>query len=110
MFCSEFIYLCVCLLSVPLLTLYYLHSYNLQAKVTDTAQVKALPRCKKEIMQEKPAVLAKLLERDGCISIPKVLSHDTCDKLLAYVNTENERLQTLIKSKDSKEGGELSVM
>ncbi len=67
-----------------------------EAKVTDS-KLKPLPRCKQDIMNAKPAVLGRLLERDGCISIPNVLSHKTCDSLLSYINSENERLKELIK-------------
>ena len=72
-----------------------------EAKVTDGGKVASLPRVKKEIMKEKPAVLARLLERDGCISIPKVMAHESCDALLAFINSENDKLRTMIKEKGS---------
>lgn len=56
-----------------------------------TGGIKPLVRCPANIMNEKPKVLGKLLQRDGAISIPSMLSWDTCDKLLEYINEENEK-------------------
>lgn len=51
--------------------------------------VKSLLRCSREKMMDKPIALAGLLEREGCVSIPGVLSMPICDALLDYVNAEN---------------------
>ena len=60
-----------------------------EAKVTDSS--KQLGRASKEIVQEKATTLGRLLEREGCVSVSSVVSESTCDKLLAFINTENER-------------------
>mmetsp|Transcript_9725 Transcript_9725/g.16064 ORF Transcript_9725/g.16064 Transcript_9725/m.16064 type:complete len:196 (+) Transcript_9725:187-774(+) len=56
-----------------------------------TGGVQPLTRCPKKIVHAKPETVNKLLEREGCLSIPAILSADTADLLLDYVNIENER-------------------
>lgn len=72
-------------------------------------QVKQMLRCSREKMLEKSSALGGLLEREGCISIPNVLSSSTCDELLAYVNKENEEAKRDVTagtvSFDSRFGG-----
>ena len=68
-----------------------------EAKVTDSS--KQLGRASKEIVQEKATTLGRLLEREGCVSVSSVVSESTCDKLLAFINTENERLTALVNTK-----------
>ena len=68
-----------------------------EEKVTDSS--KQLGRASKEIVQEKASTLGRLLEREGCISVPGVVSEATCDNLLAFINSENERLTTLVNTK-----------
>lgn len=53
-------------------------------------QIKQVLKCSREKMIEKSSALGGLLEREGCVSIPNILSSSTCDELLAYVNKENE--------------------
>ena len=62
--------------------------------------VKALLRCSREKMMEKPSLLGGLLEREGAISIPNVLSTATCDKVLAYINAENIRAKDEVTKGD----------
>lgn len=65
-----------------------------EAELTDDS--KGLPRCNRELMEEKPAILAKLLVREGCLGVPGVLSHETCDRLRSYITDENARLRNLV--------------
>lgn len=53
-----------------------------------TGGVKVLTRCSIPTMESKPSAVAKLLVRDGCLSIPSVLSSSTIDSLLPYISTE----------------------
>jgi len=59
----------------------------------ETGGVKALLRCKLDIMKDKPAVLGRLLEREGCVSLVKVISDDTADELRAFINDESDRVK-----------------
>eukprot|EP01041_Mallomonas_annulata_P010739 gene10739-22436_t len=61
-----------------------------------TGGVKPVIRCPLKLLNEKPAVLGKLLEREGCIGVPNVLSSETVDELLAYVNNENEQAKQAV--------------
>jgi ectoine hydroxylase-related dioxygenase (phytanoyl-CoA dioxygenase family) len=56
-----------------------------------TGGVQALTRCPLSVMNNKAATVGKLLERDGAVSIPGVLSSQTADELLAYINRESDR-------------------
>jgi len=58
-----------------------------------TGGIKALLRCKLETMKDKPAVLARLLEREGCVSLVKVISDETADELRAFINEESDRVK-----------------
>ena len=62
--------------------------------------VKPLLRCSQEKMVEKPALLGGLLEREGAISIPNVLSAATCDTVLEYINAENIRAKEEVSRGD----------
>ena len=56
-----------------------------------TGGIKPLVRCPLVTVNNKPTVVGKLLERDGCISIPNVLSHETADLLSQFINDELDR-------------------
>ena len=51
-----------------------------------TGGIKPLTRCPLTLVKSKAATVGKLLERDGCLSVPSVLSTDSCDELLKYIN------------------------
>lgn len=55
-----------------------------------TGGVKPLTKCSVKVMQSKPAALAKLLQRDGAVSVTNVLSEGSADALLGFINTDNE--------------------
>ena len=52
--------------------------------------VKPLLRCGRDKIEAKAAIVGSLLEREGCLSIPNILSDSTCNDLLAFINNENE--------------------
>ena len=58
-----------------------------------TGGIKPLLRCKLETMKEKPAVLGRLLEREGCVSLVKVISDETVDELRTFINEESDRIK-----------------
>ena len=64
--------------------------------------IKPLLRCKLDTMREKPAVLGRLLEREGCLSLVKVISDETVNELRTYINEESDRI------KEEVEAGALS--
>ena len=68
-----------------------------EGRVTDSS--KQLGRASKQVVQEKASTLGRLLEREGCVSVSGVVSEATCDKLLSFINGENERLTALINTK-----------
>lgn len=55
-----------------------------------TGGVQPIVKCPQRIMNEKPSVLAKLLEREGCVSIANVISQDVSTRLLEYIKINNE--------------------
>ena len=64
-----------------------------------TDSTKQLGRASLDIAKERSATLARLLEREGCVSVPSVVSHETCDALSVYINAENERLTAIVNEK-----------
>lgn len=74
-----------------------------------TGGVKSVTRCPINVMKSKASSLAKLLERDGVVSIPNVLSSETADEYIAYINEENETSKKDVTSGsvsfDSRFGG-----
>lgn len=56
-----------------------------------TGGVDLMVNCPLKLINTKASAAAKLLERDGCISVPNILSSTTADRLLDYINEENER-------------------
>ena len=55
-----------------------------------TGGVKPIVKCSLKIMNEKPSILAKLLQREGCISISNVINQDLSEKLSEYIRVNNE--------------------
>ena len=68
-----------------------------EMQMTDSS--KQLGRASLEIVKERSSTLARLLEREGCVSIPGVVSRETCDALSEYINKENERLTKVVNEK-----------
>ena len=64
-----------------------------------TTSPTALGRASLEIVSSKSSTLARLLEREGCVSVPGVLSHKTCDALMQYINDENINLTRVVNEK-----------
>jgi len=58
-----------------------------------TGGIKPLLRCKLDTMKEKPAVLGRLLEREGCISLVKVISDEMVNELRTFINEESDRIK-----------------
>ncbi|KAJ1380523.1 hypothetical protein B484DRAFT_32866, partial [Ochromonadaceae sp. CCMP2298] len=63
-----------------------------------TGGVQPMTRCPKKLIDSKPATVAALLQREGCLSVPGVLSGATADALLAWVNGENERAKREVEA------------
>ena len=53
--------------------------------------LKKLTMCSTKLMQEKGPVLAKLIEREGCVGLPDALTAETCGALKAWIDGESER-------------------
>lgn len=74
-----------------------------------TGGIKQVTRCPINVMKNKASTVAKLLERDGVISIPNVLSPSTSTEYLKYINQENENSKQNVLSGavpfDSRFGG-----
>lgn len=64
-----------------------------------TGGIQSLIRVPKHLLTNQTSGVVKLLTRDGCLSIPKVLSSETCDQLKDFIHTE------LQKSKDDVTNG-----
>ena len=63
-----------------------------------TGGIKPLTRCPLTLVNSKAATVGKLLERDGCLSVPNVLSIDSCDELLKYINELSDTAKREVSS------------
>ena len=53
-------------------------------------EVGRLPVCPRATLEAKPAVLAKLLEREGCVGVPEAISADTAATLRSFIEAERD--------------------
>ena len=65
-----------------------------------TGGVQSMIRCPINVMKSRPSAVSQLLLRDGCVSIPSVLSHERADDLLEFINAENERAKEEVSCGD----------
>jgi len=74
-----------------------------------TGGLSSLTKVPRATMEAKGAVVGRLLELEGCISVANVLSPASCDALLDYINSLVEESKQLVSSNkvsfDSRFGG-----
>ena len=99
------------LLAIVLLSIAHIESLKLLSKIEAmnaealavreakaSQQAKILSKVPHNILRDKSETLSKLLKREGVISIPNVLTPETCGTMKDFINRENDRLSDIVEN------------